>query len=491
MCQYRVLLKSISLLVGLSRHQLPFHFLSATADLKSGGQAALQQPLLVDWQRGTATPASRESTKMRFVVQLFRPLGRELVFIVPLLVVIWFGTAFLSRNNRYSHFYGASSVERMRQNHRMYAETAQKAWQDMLAYTKEQQISRIFDRSDEFCVGVLSMARTVAPERRYLTTLMASLATRIPWHLQSRVSIRIFVMDRHPELHTEATEMGRLFRVVKPAHPDNISIPEEGRHGHYIAKEALDYLAAMRALEHCRYALLLEDDALAAHDWFAKTEELLGQIKDANWLYLKLFAPFTWMGWSKDGIGHIVTLVALGLSGALVASFLLATFLDGQHSAYEAVDGDRRAKVEPRFASPLGTLLMLPFFIVLFHCIGRQHLFPFTRGVHAFPLNASMVATLYPRGQLQRLANHFEHLLRSQSASPHPRYDAKDIIPTAYKRANNLVELIAVPSVFQHTGIHSSLGFKGINTERQLCVATNFEDDGSPIVFDRQAVERR
>lgn len=428
---------------------------------------------------------------MLLVERLFRPLGRELVFIVPLLVVIWFTAAFLSRNNRYSHFYNTSNVERIRENHRMYAETAQKALQDMLAYTKEKQISRIFDKSDEFCVGVLSMARTKAPERKYLTTLMTSLVTRIPWHLQDHVSIRLFVMDRHPELHGEAIEMSRLFRVVKPDHPENISIPEEGRYGHYIAKEALDYLAAMRALGHCQHALLLEDDALAAYDWFAKVDELLGQIKNTDWLYLKLFAPFTWMGWSSDKIGQIVTLAALGLAGALVASFFLGTFLTGQHYAYEAVNGSPRATLEPHFASPLSTLLMLPFFIVLFHCIGRQHLLPFTHGVHAFPLNASMVATLYPQGQLQRLANHFEHLLRSQSDSPHPRYDAKDIIATAYKRANNLVELIAVPSIFQHTGIHSSLGFKGTNTERQLCIATNFKDDNSPIVFDRQTVERR
>lgn len=92
----------------------------------------------------------------------------------------------------------------------------------------------------------------------------------------------------------------------------------------------------MRALGHCKYALVLEDDARASRNWYERTEELIAQIpKDVRWLYMKLFATYKWMGGGKE-IVHVVTLVAFGLTGALLASLLVGVFLYGREKCTPA-----------------------------------------------------------------------------------------------------------------------------------------------------------
>lgn len=157
-----------------------------------------------------------------------RQLCRELVYIVPLLAAIWLLTSYLSHNNRYSYFFRPENARLLTQ-HEMYRETCQTGWRDLLAYAKEKRIARIFDKSsDEFCVGVLAVARTRAAERKYLTSGMMSLVARILRHFQDRVSIRIFNMDATPESHVETNELAKLLRVDLPVYPKGIKFPEEG-----------------------------------------------------------------------------------------------------------------------------------------------------------------------------------------------------------------------------------------------------------------------
>lgn len=426
-----------------------------------------------------------------------RRFTKELLIIVPVLLSIWLLAAYLSRHNRYSYFFRPEK-SRLFEQHELYRRTSQTAWRDLLAYAKEKGITRIFDQKDsEFCVGVLSMARTKALERKYLTSLMTSLVTRIPWKLQNRISIRIFNMNSPLETHREALEMGRLFRVMQPEYPSGVRLPEADTFMYLVGKENLDYLAAMRALQHCKHVLLLEDDALASLNWFAKIEQLLSTIpKNTHWLYLKLFAQYRWMGWGME-VGHIATLVALGVSAALITSLFVGMILCHKytHTLSSKDEGERpharaTSLLMPRFTTALSIALMIPFFVVLFHCIGRQHLFPLRRGVQAYPLHAGFVAVMYAQAELTKLADYYEQILREQSRSTSPEYLPKDNVPNQYRVRNNLVELITVPSVFQHTGVHSSLAFKGVHSAQSISVSTDFPDDDEPIRFDRDFVEK-
>ena len=370
-----------------------------------------------------------------------------------------------------------------------------KAWKDLQSYAQSNNIKGLlFDKGDDICVGVLSIARTRAMERKYLTCLMMSLITRLNWSkYKDKLSIRIFNMQDNPSEHAEALELGKLFRVESPKHEEGIQLPPESSQLERIkAKENADFLAALRSLQNCKYAIILEDDALAGSNWLDKALAHVNSIKTKNWLYLKLYAaPYTWMGWGLE-TSHIVTLLSLGIAAGLCLSLLIGTCLYGKKAnsqvEYElAVMGQaiqRRGRfVSPRFCSPISTLVAISSLTILFHCVGRQHLFPITYGVYEYDLNASMVATLYPQYRIKPLADYYSQMLASEGTKPNPEYLFKDIIPTDYRANNNLVELIVVPSVFQHCGIHSSLNFKMLYDPILMSVAYNFEDDGKPIVF--------
>ena len=424
---------------------------------------------------------------------LIRPLKRELLCLALVLIVLWLAAGVCSLGNRYSAFYRPDPGKLLRE-HDMYRDTAMKAWKDLQSYAQSKGIQgMLFDKGNDICVGILSIIRTRAMERKYLTTLVMSLVTRVNWSKhKDRLSIKIFNMQGNPSEHTEAMELGRLFRVESPKHDEGIQLPPESNHFERTkAKENADFLAALRALQHCKYAIILEDDALASFNWLDSTLAHVESVKAKNWLYLKLYAPFTWMGWGLEA-GHIVTLLSLGVAAGLCLSLLVGTCLYGKsanaRTEYELLGSTQAGRkygsfVSPRFCSPTSTLIAVCSLTVLFHCLGRQHLFPYTRGVHKHDLNASMVATLYPQSQIKPLADHYSQMLILEGVKSRPKYIAKDQVPTDYRTKNNLDELIAVPSVFQHCGIHSSLEFKAVHNSTTLSVATSFEDDGKPIVF--------
>ena len=424
---------------------------------------------------------------------LIRPLKRELLLLIPVLIAIWLIAGILSSNNRYAAFYRPDPDKLLRE-HDLYRETAMEAWKDLQSYAQSNNIKGLlFDKGNEICVGVLSIARTRAMERKYLTCLMMSLITRLNWSkYKDKLSIRILNMQDNPSEHAEALELGKLFRVESPKYDEGIKLPPESNGiVRMKAKENADFLAALRSLQNCKYAIILEDDALAGLNWLDKTLALVDSIKTKNWLYLKLYAPLTWMGWGLEA-GHIVTLLSLGVATGMCLSLLIGIYVYGRKANsqidYELVKSGQTNQrkegfVSPRFCSPISTLLAISSLTVLFHCVGRQHLFPLTRGAHEHDLNSCMVATLYPQSQIKPLADYYSQMLTREGNKAWPTYMLKDNVPTAYRALNNLVELIAVPSVFQHCGIHSSLEFKMISDPTRLSVATNFEDDGKPVVF--------
>ena len=93
---------------------------------------------------------------------LIRPLKGELLFLIPVLIGIWFIAGILSIDHRYSAFYRPNPNKLFRE-HDMYRETAMEAWKDLQSYAQSNNIKGLlFDKGDDICVGVLSIARTRA-----------------------------------------------------------------------------------------------------------------------------------------------------------------------------------------------------------------------------------------------------------------------------------------------------------------------------------------
>lgn len=161
---------------------------------------------------------------------LIRPLKRELLILVPVLIGIWLIAGILSLKNRYSAFYYPDPSTLSRE-HDLYRETAMKAWKDLQSYAQSNNIKGLlFDKSNDICVGILTIARTRAMERKYLTSLMMSLITRLNWSkYRDKLSIRIWNMEANPSVHSEAIELGKLFRVESPKYDEGIKLPPESK----------------------------------------------------------------------------------------------------------------------------------------------------------------------------------------------------------------------------------------------------------------------
>lgn len=440
--------------------------------------------------------------------RLVRKTGLELCRIVPFLLSMWFMAAYLSKHNLHSYFYRMDGGA-LRQRHRMYRDTSVQTWDDIQQLARARNLHRIFDKADEYCVGVLSIRRASAGDRRYLTSLMMSLVTRISWKMQDRVSIRIFNVNAIPEEHREAVELGRLFRVDTPDYSRLPPIPKPGEgadeRAAVLAKENVDYLYAMQSLSHCRYAVLLEDDALASRRWFEQVLSLVADIPEGTpWLFMKLFMPMGCTGWEWTK-RSVTMLLAISLAAAVVTSLLLGTLFrtrsrpSTDHTMLEeGLDNPSSGRatcsfIKPAFVGPMSLLVLLVYFIVLFHCIGRQHLLPWRRGAHLHRLNYSMVAVLFARPQLISYSAFVASYLYSTGGS---QYRPKDMLPHLFASSGSshkrLREMVAMPSVFQHTGVHSSLEFRGVGGEQpvgDLIVSSAFGDDDEPIVFKRAVIE--
>jgi len=97
-----------------------------------------------------------------------------------------------------------------------------------------------------------------------------------------------------------------------------------------------------------------------------------------------------------------------------------------------------------------------------------------------------MVATYYEQDKLQLLANHFEDYLKVRDTTSNSYYAPKDVIPLQVIKDLGLAELVAVPSLFQHTGVHSSLDFNRYYDMHTLPRAYTFPDDRTPITFNSE-----
>lgn len=75
------------------------------------------------------------------------------------------------------------------------------------------------------------------------------------------------------------------------------------------------------------------------------------------------------------------------------------------------------------------------------------------------------------------------HYLRGFMAGKPEKMRGKDMLLKQFIYASGHVQLVRVPSIFEHTGLHSSLDFVGQYEWRRLFEGAFFKDVGKPIAF--------
>jgi len=297
----------------------------------------------------------------------------------------------------------------------------------------------------EFCFVVISVSR---PESTYfLTQVVAHLVPQIP-----RDKSVFSVYNAEGKTHHEAGNLSSLVPVLTRAKKTG-SLPSR------FVKEKDDYVDA---LEWCRdknasFSVVLEDDALPSNNFVERLRFILDyrMAKNSkNWIYLKLYYPEKWQGWSneKEILAELLLVTIVGGIFLLVAVYLIEVVLSvtSPTGCYEHT---------------LRYLLSAGFVLYSLMCVGRphwmaiRHLSPHFTSVVVAP-DCCTPAVLFPRTHLGDLIRR----LKAKSCSDSYHLDtALDDIAIE----KGLLSYLAIPNLVAHIGFVSSLG-KGWKNPREF-----------------------
>lgn len=367
--------------------------------------------------------------------------------------------------------------------HVVYRDSAILAWETLRAYARSKNIQTpLFNIGRKVCVGVITMQRKTSLDRRYLTGTVTSVITRLDWTKDyNDISLVILDMETDPNDNAEAIELGEIFDLQRPPPLTGVTLPSDSdvfaRRDIILAKETADYARALTYMDllQCENVVLLEDDALASCGWYESVCIALRTIPyslKSSWLVMKLMTSYKYFFWDTAKIFFLHVLCA-------ASAFQIQLLLIGK--------GSRIFRSNNVFCmmGRVGVWLLLWLWLWLVKMadiLGPLHFLPlpFRR---PFPLtyHFNTTACLFPGERVPLLIQLFKKYL----SHLHDRgdYRAKDSLLTTFVQETGLAQLVYLPSIFEHCGIHTSLAFKANWDWKDMIGGAFFEDAGVPIVF--------
>lgn len=330
-------------------------------------------------------------------------------------------------------------------------------------------------RKKYLCIGVLTMQRQQALFN-YLNTIVMALLTRIPAKHHDNISLVILNTD---ELSSHREELKQLSKLL---YIDNIT--SRVYHPYEKTKEAADYALAMKYLhkQDCSNLLILEDDALAAYDWFQKVHEAIEYVganyDDDAWMCIKLYTGFQYSDW----LLHTPTIFKV-----LFYSLLL--------TAVNLAFGETLRKLFTKNPVPYTRRSLLPTAVLfLFVCslslncwLTSISTHPIGDGVKKYSQGRNTVGVIFNPNNVVQLADYLLRVVNDLMSARSDYIRPKDVLMNNFKKANGLVEFIVEPSVFQHIGMHSSLStrdYRSLEILRGIFKSYSYPDDSKAIQFD-------
>jgi len=193
---------------------------------------------------------------------------------------------------------------------------------------KRFRVARPSKRQLDMVVGIVTMNRNQVVERSielgYLTQTTAALLSALLYGNKYKEfeSIKVFVCNTDSIRHVEAREMSRLVDLI-------VLTDRVARNPDKFEKEKDDYIFCLKQAGkyQSRYMLLLHDDIILDIDAFETLNHLIRlRITDLNWLYIKLFYPEKWVGYSAE-TERLGELVGIGIIGGVIATLMKACYL--------------------------------------------------------------------------------------------------------------------------------------------------------------------
>ena len=230
-----------------------------------------------------------------------------------------------------------------------------------------------------------------------------------------------------------------------------------------------DDTAVMEACDRtgADYFILVEDDTIAAQDWFPRVCKALAQIDDTrasrrDWIYLRLFFGENYMGWNAEEwptylrdsalVFVVVASIALLLRRRLFKVGLLKSLrrlVWGETKGMIASPPNRPQSLASYDTTVLILLVFwLPAFIGLYFMAGRLTVGGYSPGVREMPnYGCCAQGLLIPNRHLQMLEQEF----RSQ-----PFDLPGDSLIEQIADHNDMIKYAMIPSVLQHSGVRGS-----------------------------------
>ncbi|XP_011404315.1 PREDICTED: transmembrane protein 246-like [Amphimedon queenslandica] len=345
----------------------------------------------------------------------------------------------LCKRLAYSLYYDpppqATSIDQIQTENKARLHSAQQ-------YLLQNDLHYLFDHfklnQTKFCFVIITIPR----EGSYLTQTAAALIHQLSF--LSNFTFTVYNLAA-AGTHSEAFKLSSKIPVTNSR---NLDPPP----GDKFIKEKLDYLSALRWCHQKKsiYNIVLEDDAMADPGFAHKLNFILRYcLKDTTgdtWGLMKLYYPEKYQGWgnNRSCIGELLVLTVL-LGGTLVilSGIVLPSPIDWwQFKINETI-----------FKWRLLVSLSLVLYLIL--SFGRPHweevrkLSPFL--INVVPARGCCTpAVLYPRSHLQSLIDYLDSFNCTERVPV-------DIAIDSWIAEKRLNKLLAVPNLFNHIGLMSSL----------------------------------
>lgn len=290
----------------------------------------------------------------------------------------------------------------------------------------------------EFCFVIVSVSRHV--ENKFLTQVVAALLPQIP--LMGSV---FTVYNAEGATHNEAMNLSAIVPVVSYMYKGKVS-------RNTFSKQKNDYV---HALEWChkkraKFSVILEDDALPRQDFVQRLQLIIDHRmskNNPNWVFLKLYYPEKWQGWSND-MNIITELILCILSGGFILTLLLHCL---QFFVTRTLELDYGIII--RFLLSSGLIAYMLVFLGRPHWIAlRGYNYHLSSVVYA--PGCCIPAVLYP---LTHLTDLIEYLKKVECSKDFP----VDLAMDKFADERGLHRLLAIPNLVKHIGFVSSLPGKG------------------------------
>lgn len=384
----------------------------------------------------------------------------------------------------------------------MYARTALKSLEDYKGYIGDR--GPVFANPDakKLCVSIASVRREKV---KYLEQAVASLLTRTPLSYQDRVQMTLYNLDVPASKHTAAKSLSPLIRVEDASYLSVDPNAGEISRDKILTKEYLDYITILSEEEKrgCEHYLVLEDDCLASKNWVKTVMDIIQQVEKhgANYCNVKLFNVTAYENgrwfWFKPLDVLLITVVSLAATaiiyGSMIAIAKLIIRFRGTNDQ-DYLKNSNGTGIWGHFSkfdrkSALFLLVCCVSFVIFID--RKSFVGPLKNGLNPTKIGLQTVAILYTKESLSRW-NKFLRLTYRKAKISNIRIRPKDTYVADFKnneRVNgkNMVQMVYQPSVFQHTGIQSSVGHDLSYNNANLSLT--FPDDDAPIDFDKNFIE--